>query len=237
MLMIRKLLPGLIFLCTIIPVWARSQNKDVLLTKLCDRFYVHITKSGGVPANGLIAETDHGVILIDTGWDTARTRELLQQVQEQLHKPVLLCIISHCHIDRLGGAAVLQEHHIKTISTPLTASLAVKEGYIPPAGILPNDTTFTIDGLQLTTYYPGAGHAKDNIVVWFPAKRVLFGGCFVKSMEANDLGNVADADVQQWPVSIKKVQERFPEPAWVIPGHQGWGSNKAMEHTLQLLAK
>jgi len=237
MLMIRKLLLVLTFFCTVITVSAQSQNKDVSLTRLCDHFYVHTTRSGGVPANGLIAETDHGVILIDTGWDTAQTRELLQQMQAQLHKQVLLCIISHCHIDRLGGAAVLQAQHIKTISTPLTASLAVKGGYVPPAGILPDDTTFTIDGLQLTTYYPGAGHAKDNIVVWFPAQRVLFGGCFVKSMEADNLGNVADADVQQWPVSIKKVQERFPEPAWIIPGHQGWGSNKALEHTLQLLAK
>jgi metallo-beta-lactamase class B len=107
MLMIRKLLLGLTCFCTVINAFAQSKNRDILLTRLCDRFYVHTTwmpdKAGSIPANGLIAETDHGVILIDTGWDTAQTRALLQQVQTKLHKPVLLCIISHCHIDRLGG--------------------------------------------------------------------------------------------------------------------------------------
>jgi metallo-beta-lactamase class B len=75
------------------------------------------------------------------------------------------------------------------------------------------------------------------MVVWFPVRKVLFGGCFIKSTESADLGNVADASLSQWPESIKKVQQRFPDLQYVVPGHQGWSSTNALEHTLNLLNK
>jgi len=233
--MIRKLLLGMACLCIAIAAVAQAGKTPVTLTKLCDGIYVHTTWWNNIPANGIVAETAHGVVLVDTGWDTAQTRQLLQLVAERLHKPVQLCIISHCHADRLGGAAVLQAQHIKTVSLPVTARLAIKEGYTAPEGVLPADNLFTVDGLQVHTYYPGAGHSRDNIVVWFPAQRVLFGGCFIKSTEAADLGNVADADLQAWPLSVKKVQVRFPQPQWVVPGHQSWADGHGLAHTLKLL--
>jgi metallo-beta-lactamase class B len=214
-----------------------SQQKSAILTPLCDGFYVHTTYWKDIGANGLVAETDKGVILIDTGWDTAQTRQVLDLVADSLKKPVLLCIISHAHIDRLGGIAQLNARNVKTISTSYTASLAVKGGYDTPEGILPPDTMFTVDGLQLVCYYPGPGHAPDNIVFWFPSRKVLFGGCFVKSTDAGNLGNVADANLKVWPESIRKVQQRFPSPQYIVPGHDSWISTNALEHTLQLLAK
>jgi metallo-beta-lactamase class B len=47
-----------------------------------------------------------------------------------------------------------------------------------------HDTTFNIAGVTLQAYYPGAGHTRDNIVVWVPQDKVLFGGCLIKSLEA-----------------------------------------------------
>lgn len=231
--MIRKVITTAAF--ALYALTAAIAQQKPSLTSLCDGFYVHTTYWKGIAANGLIAETEKGVILIDTGWDTAQTRQVLDLVASQLKKPVLLCIISHNHIDRLGGIAVLRSRHIRTICTSYTASLAVKSGYEPPEGILPPDTAFTVEGLQLTCYYPGPGHAPDNIVVWFPVQKVLFGGCFIKSTESADLGNIADASLSQWPESIKKVQQRFPDPRYVVPGHQGWSSTNALDHTLDLL--
>jgi metallo-beta-lactamase class B len=214
-----------------------AQQKNAALTPLCDGFYVHLTYWKDIAANGLVAETEKGVILVDTGWDTAQTRQLLDLIAARIRKPVLLCIISHCHADRLGGISLLKARGIRTISTAHTASLAAKGGYELPEGILPPDTMFTVDGLQLVCYYPGPGHGPDNIVVWFPSRKVLFGGCFIKSTDADNLGNIADANLQAWPESIRKVQKRFPAPEYVVPGHDSWTSTNAMEHTLQLLAR
>lgn len=65
--------------------------------------------------------------------------------------------------------------------------------------------------------------------------RVLYGGCFVKSTDAEDLGNLGDARPAEWPMAIKKVAERYPAPAWIIPGHGNWKSIRSLQHTLDLL--
>jgi hypothetical protein len=32
-------------------------------------------------------------------------------------------------------------------------------------------------------FFPGAAHSADNVVVYFPKKRLLFGGCMIKPKE------------------------------------------------------
>ncbi|HXP49681.1 MAG TPA: hypothetical protein VN922_07005, partial [Bacteroidia bacterium] len=99
------------------------------------------------------------------------------------------------------------------------------------------DTTFTIDNHTFEAFYPGPGHTKDNIVIWFAKEKVLYGGCLVKSTDNEGLGNIADANVSFWPTSIKRVMKQCPHPLYVIPGHFGWENNKSLKHTLKLLKK
>lgn len=74
-----------------------------------------------------------------------------------------------------------------------------------------------------------------NIVIWLMKDKVLYGGCFVKSTEAPDLGNLADADPAAWPASIRRVRKEFPDPAFVIPGHLDWTNRQSLLHTEKLL--
>lgn len=71
--------------------------------------------------------------------------------------------------------------------------------------------------------------------MWFEKEKVLYGGCFVKSAETQNLGNLADADTEAWSASVKKTIQAFPDPAYVIPGHLGWTDKEALLHTLKLL--
>ncbi len=73
------------------------------------------------------------------------------------------------------------------------------------------------DDLEL--FFPGPCHTRDNILVWLPHQRVLFGGCFVKSVTADSLGNVEDAALRDWPASLGRVRAAYPSPSMVIPGH------------------
>jgi metallo-beta-lactamase class B len=88
----------------------------------------------------------------------------------------------------------------------------------------------------LELFFPGAGHARDNIVVWHPSSGVLFGGCFVKAGNAEDLGNVADADTAAWPASLERVRARFPEVRIVVPGHGALGGPDLLTHIQALLS-
>ena len=219
------------------------QKPRLVVTPLSDRVLVHTTynlyKQTVIPANGLIIKTSDGVVLIDTGWDTAddtdNTRQLLQWVADSLHQPVVLCIVTHAHEDRVGGISELRKAGVRVVSTPLTAQKSVKLGYEAPDGILPNDTTFTIGQEPIRCYFPGEGHTSDNIVVWLPNQQILYGGCLIKSVAVFGMGNLADANLNQWAGSIKNVMRKFGTARLVIPGHEEWGDTQSLKHTLNLL--
>ncbi|GAA4409310.1 BcII family subclass B1 metallo-beta-lactamase [Nibrella viscosa] len=221
------------------------QKPKLVVTPLTDRVFVHTTygiyQNAAIPSNGLIINTSDGVVLVDTGWDTPKdtdnTRQLLQWVADNLHQPVRFCIATHFHDDRVGGISELQKAGVRVISTPLTAQKSVQEGYPSPDPILPADTTFTIGQVPIRCYFPGEGHTSDNIVVWLPSEQILHGGCFVKSVAAFGMGNVADANLNEWANSVRRVIREFSSAKVVVPGHEEWGDTKALEHTLHLLAK
>ncbi|SMP63966.1 metallo-beta-lactamase class B [Anoxynatronum buryatiense] len=83
-------------------------------------------------------------------------------------------------------------------------------------------------------YYPGETHSPDNVAVYFPENKILFGGCMIKSESSKDLGNTADANLEEWPVSVNRVYEKYSDAAIVVPGHGQWGSTDLIQHTLQL---
>lgn len=100
-----------------------------------------------------------------------------------------------------------------------------------------SDTTFVCGNIEVIAYYPGAGHTTDNIVLYVPSKKLLYGGCFIKSGYSQTIGNIEDADVKAWPGSLEKMQQRFKQTGikTVIPGHGGWDRRDAIENTARLL--
>ena len=221
------------------------QKPKLVVTPLNDRVYVHTTygvyQNKSVPSNGLIIKTSSGIVLVDTGWDTEsdtdNTRQLLRWVADSLRQPVRFCIVTHAHEDRVGGIRELRKAGIRVISTPLTSQKSVKLGYPAPDAILPNDTTFAVGQELIRCYFPGEGHTSDNIVVWLPKQQILHGGCFVKSVAAFGMGNLADANLSEWAVSVRRVMNQFGTAKIVVPGHEEWGDTKSLEHTLRLLEK
>jgi metallo-beta-lactamase class B len=218
---------------------ARDTDLTLQISRIADGFYVHTSnkKLGDrvYPSNGLVVEAEDGVVVIDTPWDTIQSVQLLEWIKVNLKKKVLCCIVTHAHADRIGGIAIFKQRGINVLSTPLTAERAGQRGFLEPEPALPNDTLLTWGNVTAECFFPGKGHTDDNIVVWFPGERILFGGCLVKSGSATGLGNIADADLLAWPVSIYRVMRKFPDHRIVVPGHEDWEDNNSLEHTLGLL--
>ena len=108
------------------------------------------------------------------------------------------------------------------------------------AFLIDNDSLFTVGQYSFQTYFPGQGHAPDNIVIWFEKEKVLYGGCLIKSTEDDNLGYLGDANVKAYAATVKNVQEKCKRPRFVIPGHGDWTNVKSLSHTLymaQLLGK
>lgn len=207
--------------------------------KISDSSYVFTTyqvyKEAKISSHGLLKITGGGVVMIDTPWDTTQFQPLLDSIDLKFHKKVVLVISTHWHEDRTAGLDYYKSKGIATYSTYATKNLC-RENNLPQAQYtFEGDTTFKVSNTLIETFYPGAGHSSDNIVVYFPQDKLLVGGCFVKSSEATDLGNLSDANIGMWRVAAKTLIKKYPDVKTVIPGHQEISSGKkALKHTLKL---
>ena len=94
------------------------------------------------------------------------------------------------------------------------------------------------DGLELEfgdetvqVFYPGPAHTPDNVVVYFPDRKLLFGGCMI--IRWDQIGNRSDADLDSWPVSVKSLSQF--DVNILVPGHGDRLDPALIEDTLQLL--
>ncbi|MBT2667236.1 subclass B1 metallo-beta-lactamase [Bacillus sp. ISL-4] len=222
------------------PTQITNPDKTIVLTKLNEKVWAHTSYNdlNGTTHdhNGLIVSTSKGVVLIDTAWgNDQKTEELLKMIKKHLKKKVDLALITHAHDDSISGIQALMNQGIDVRSTLLTAKLAQEYGYPSPNPTLDVNPVMKVGDTVIEAFYPGEGHSKDNITVWLPQYKILFGGCFIKSLDAKDLGNLSDANVQQWDDSVKKVIEKYPHVKTVIPGHGNWGDKSLLFHTIDLI--
>ncbi len=231
---------------TLLVVWlsllgASSQTSDqnLVISHLTGDFYIYTTygsfKGNRVPSNSMYLVTTKGVVLFDTPWDSTQFQPLLDSIKFKHNKEVVLCISTHFHEDRTAGLEFYRRMGIKTYTSALTDSMSKIRNEKRAEFLIQKDTIFTIGQHIFLTYYGGQGHSPDNIVIWFDKEKILYGGCLVKSTEANDLGNLSDANIKAWPVTIKNIQQSFRNPKYVIPGHLDWHDKASLTHTLHLI--
>ncbi|WP_426485616.1 subclass B1 metallo-beta-lactamase [Flavobacterium sp. 2] len=235
----RKLASIVLFLVIFSNAFGQSKNSPLQISHLTGDFYVYKTfhdyKGTLISANAMYLVTDKGVVLFDAPWDETQFQPLLDSIKTKHNKEVVMLFATHSHDDRAGGFDFYRKKGIKTYSIKLTDDILKKEKKLRAEFIIPNDKTFTVGQHTFEVYYPGKGHAPDNIVVWFNQEKVLYGACFIKSADAQDLGYLGDSDVKEWKTSIKKVQAKFKSPKYIIPGHEDWTNIQSLNHTQKLV--
>ena len=213
--------------------------EQLIITHLTGTYYIFTTykfvNGNPFPSNGMYCVTNEGVVMFDTPWDTTQFQPLLDSIANRHHQKVTLCIATHYHDDRTAGLEYYKSKGIQTYTSKQTFDLCKQHKEKQAAHYFLKDTTFVSGNYSFQTYYPGEGHTKDNIVIWCRDAGILYGGCLVKSTENAGLGNIADANVKEWPTTIKNLIKHYPKPAYVIPGHFGWTNTRALKHTLKLL--
>lgn len=219
----------------------QAQTTPLKITHLTGDFYIYTTyhtyKGDIASANGLYLLTDKGAVMIDTPWDTTQFQPLLDSIEFRHKKKVVLCIATHSHEDRTGGLIYYRQKNIQTFTSRQTDSICKVSKGKRPEFVFSKDTIFRIGNYSFQTFYAGAGHTKDNQFIWFEKDKILYGGCGIKSAEAVDLGYTGEANLKAWPGTLNRVNKKFPDPKFIIPGHEDWTSLKSIEHTLELLRK
>lgn len=217
---------------------AQNGGSKLRITRLTGEFYIFTTfnsyKGILVPANGMYLVTNDGVVMFDTPWDTTQFQSLLDSIKNRHKKNVVVCIATHFHEDRTGGLQYYSQKGIRTYTTRQTDELSRKRGMKTAQFLIDKDTVFTIGQYSFQTYFPGPGHAPDNIVVWFEKEKILYGGCLIKSADDSDLGYLGDANVKEYASTIRNVQAKCKNAKYIIPGHGNWANKESLEHTLQM---
>lgn len=216
-----------------------ESNTDVKITQLNDKIWVHKSyieyEGKKVSANGLVVETSEGIVLIDTPWTNEQTSKLIDILKKEIDKEISKSIVTHAHDDTIGGIDKLIEKNIDVIAIELTAVEAEKNGFGTPNIIVESNQIISVDDTEFEIFYPGHGHSLDNIVVWIPKYKILYGGCIIKSLESIGLGNTDDANIIQWKESVEKIESRYKDVKVVVPGHGLIGDNELIEHTIKLI--
>lgn len=215
-----------------------AQEAKLKITPLAGDFYIYTTyseyKGSRIGANGMYVITREGAIIIDSPWDTTQFQPLLDSIKVKHNKTAVLCLATHFHEDRTGGLEYYRKLGIKTYTTRQTDALSKQHGMKRAEFLIDKDTLFTFGQYTFKTIYPGKGHAPDNIVIWFEKEKILYGGCLIKSVDDDTLGNLGDASINDYPTTIRNVQAKCKNPAYVIPGHNDWNNPTSVTHTLEM---
>lgn len=231
---------SIILLILFIPCVTFANDEDVKslkIKKLSDNVYQHISYKrvepwGLISASGLVVVNGTQAHMIDTPWTTQATKELLKWIEAK-GLTLKSAVVTHFHQDASGDLPLLNDLKVATFATSLTNKLLKLNKKEVSRHEITGNTFELVDGI-VSVFYPGGGHTQDNIVVWLPREKILFGGCFVKSLRNKTLGYTEDAMINDWPGSLQRVINRYPEIKLVVPGHGSVGDVSLLTHTQQL---
>lgn len=193
-------------------------------------------------ANSMVVEmSETDLLIIDTPWTEAATIDLLNWLKEKFGQRKITVINTHSHLDRVAGNSIYIQNGAQIYSSDLTAHyLRIRKNAEPHSKLQEANHTFPLregkildfGAQKAEIFYPGHGHTKDNVVVYLPKYKILFGGCFIVGMPK--LGNLKEANLKEWSLALDTLN-RF-DVRWVVPGHYGEGySPELIQHTKNLV--
>jgi metallo-beta-lactamase class B len=229
------------------PSTARAQSDDVeirlndnvTVKRLAEGVWLHTTcfdigDLKRVPANGLIIIDGEHAMMIDLPWTDEQAGTLFDWVAREQKASIQKVIPTHFHIDCAGGLAEAHRRGADSFALEKTAEILERTNKPVPRNWFTERMSLSCGSIRVELAFLGGGHTVDNIVAYVPARKILFAGCLVKSLNAKDIGNTEDADLVNYPITLKKVKERYSDAKIVVPGHGRPGGLDLIDHTIRL---
>jgi metallo-beta-lactamase class B len=209
-------------------------------------------------SNVLVVRMADGTVVVSSSpFETEGARALVAWIEKTFQPKRIIAIDTHFHLDGTAGNDAYTEAGVEVHASDLTQSLLTERGarlrddaaagFTDPAlrariervRIVPAAHTFRaadgkafrFAGEEVRVLYPGPAHSPDNVVVHFPARRLLFGGCMIKNSES--IGYTGDADLSRWEAAVHELEPLAP--AVVIPGHGDPGGPELFDTTIGLV--
>lgn len=217
-----------------------SLSKDLELIKISEYVYIHISwysdsLYGRFSSNGMICINQGEAFLFDTPMDNDLTKELVRWIQDSMKSQIIGFVPNHWHNDCLGGLGFLHSVGIKSYANEITRNIAKTKGLPIPNYGFTDSLVLALGNFNIICKYFGPAHTSDNIVVWLPDENILFAGCMIREIKSKTLGNMKEAIISEWPNTLLKILNSYPNSKIVIPGHGNFGGIELITHTLDLI--
>jgi metallo-beta-lactamase class B len=186
------------------------------------------------------------VIVVGAGWSPDTAELVAQEIRKVTNKPISDVIIPDHDPEYAGGTAYWKRLGANIVATELTEEILKRDWtkagdftrrYFPTYPnvplVLPTKTykaDFALENGDIRGFYLGPSHNADDIFVYFPKEKVLYAGSILKE----HLGNLAFADLEEYPKTLQKLRELHLEIAKIISGH--WSAVHGPELVDQYLA-
>ncbi len=201
----------------------------LIITKLTEYTYIHTCDNN----NGIIHINNGEAIIVSTPDSDTETQNLIDWTIENLHSKIIGYIIDMWHPDAMEGLDIVQKNGIKTYAYELTRTIAVEKGLpVPEIGFDPK-LELKVGDEKIICHFLGAAHTNDGIIVWIPREKILFGGNEIRSYNGW-VGNIGDANINEWSKTIEKVKKEYGSAIIVIPGHGRYGGAELIDYTMHL---
>ena len=202
---------------------------------------------------------DRTVVICSSPFESDATRTLVAWVNATLQPTRIIAINTHFHRDGTGGNEAFRALGVTSYASELTQRLLREKGEphrldaaqgfkdedkrrrVLSTALVPADHTFDArEGLDLSfagehvrVIHPGAAHSPDNVLVFFPTRALLFGGCMIKSVA--EIGYVGDADLVHWEAAVEVARALHPDV--VVPGHGAVGGRELFDVTVKAVRR
>jgi len=214
-------------------------SPDIQLIRLSDQFYIHesfasTSQFGRFSSNGLLLIKNGKALMIDTPVDDDKTQQIYNYLKDSMNVKITTFIGGHFHEDCIGGMGFLKSVGVKCILGSLTHQQCISHNLPLPTLTFEKQFDFSFEGVKTECRYFGGGHTADNIVVFFPDSKIMFGGCLIKTLQTNSIGNIADAVLPEWPITVQKIKDQYTDIQYIIPGHGAFGGKELFDHTIKV---
>ncbi len=213
----------------------------------------------------MIVMDKKNILWIDTPYTPEATALVLNWIEEKYGKGYSITEINTgFHIDNLGGNQELVKRNIPIYGSNLTCELLGTRSkntmlnmmnwlkgekyedyrnvysdftfYSPTITFnIHDEQTIVFGSNEVIIYYPGPTHTYDNLVVYIPSQKILFGGCMILSTDADKVGYIEDGNLEEWANSLTKLENRFDNIRVIVPGHGNPGDSTLIAHTKDIV--
>ena len=218
-----------LLLCVLVAANALASAQSA--QRLGQDLYAFVSENDS-SANATFLVGDTGILVVDTGLNSAEAAKLLRAIREVSNLPVRFIVNTHYHPDHQGGnatvgpdAVIISTDYTRERTIGLAKAQGMERFHFRSATLtLTSKIHVYLGSYVVEVYFPGKAHTSGDALVYFPEQHAIaMGDLFLnRSCPAMDDGSAAN-----WIQALNQVLALPVEK--VVPGHFEVGSRADLQ--------